>query len=250
MSRVMAGASAALDERETPDVETSSADYARRFAGPVGGWFLRVQEQAVLPLLTPWAGGSVLEVGGGHGQLTGALVRQGFRVTVLGSDMRCRERVMPWVAAGQASFAAGNLLALPFPDRQFDVVVSVRLLPHVAAWPVLVRELSRVARHAVIVDYPAAQSLNRLTPALFSAKRRLEGNTRPYRLFRDAELADAFAETGFARRARRAQFFWPMVLHRLGRNPLLSSGLEWPARLTGLTAGFGSPVIALFARAR
>ena len=39
-----------------PDVETASEDYARRFAGPVGEWFLRIQEQAVLRMLSPWPG--------------------------------------------------------------------------------------------------------------------------------------------------------------------------------------------------
>ena len=50
-----------------PDVETASDDYARRFSGPVGEWFLDVQERACLDLLRPWRGGTVLDVGGGHG---------------------------------------------------------------------------------------------------------------------------------------------------------------------------------------
>ena len=52
-----------------PDVETASDDYAARFAGPVGAWMLQVQERAVLELIAPWPGASVLDVGGGHAQL-------------------------------------------------------------------------------------------------------------------------------------------------------------------------------------
>src|SRR3989338_8000949 len=37
---------------EAPDIETSSEDYARRFAGPVGAWFLQVQRVAVLRFLS------------------------------------------------------------------------------------------------------------------------------------------------------------------------------------------------------
>ena len=54
---------------ETADVETSSEDYARRFSGRVGEYFLEVQARAALDLLVPWPGARVLDVGGGHGTL-------------------------------------------------------------------------------------------------------------------------------------------------------------------------------------
>src|SRR3972149_2530813 len=66
-----------LAAREDADVETSSEAYARRFAGPVGEFFLEVQAAATLDLLRPWPGSSLLEVGGGHGQLTGPPVEAG-----------------------------------------------------------------------------------------------------------------------------------------------------------------------------
>ena len=37
------------------DVETASEGYARRFAGPVGAWFLEIQARLTLELLAPWA---------------------------------------------------------------------------------------------------------------------------------------------------------------------------------------------------
>ena len=233
---------------ETPDIETSSDAYAQRFAGPVGAWFLRVQEQAVLKMLASWPAATVLEVGGGHGQLTGALVREGYRVTVMGSDASCQQRIKPLVDEGCCRFAMGDLLNLPYSAQSFDVVVSLRLVPHVQAWPKLVGELTRVARHAVVVDYPTTRSLNCLTPALFGAKRRLEGNTRPYLMFRDAEIAQAFSAYGFVCQARYPEFFWPMVLHRVLRAPGVSAVLEGVARAIRLTRWYGSPVIALFTR--
>ena len=104
-------------------METSSEGYARRFSGPVGAFFLETQARATLDLLAPFAGASVLDVGGGHGQVTGPLVERGHFVTVFGSDPRCREHVRSWVDAGRARFEAGDLLALPFPERAFEVVV-------------------------------------------------------------------------------------------------------------------------------
>ena len=238
------------DGRETPDIETSSEDYARRFAGPVGAWFLRQQEQSVLRLLASRRVTTVLEVGGGHGQLTGTLIRHGYRVTVLGSDASCQQRIRPWVERGDCQFMVGDLLDVPYSGEAFDAVVSLRLLAHVAAWPRLIHELARVAHDCVVVDYPPLHSVNLLAPWLFGLKQQVEGNTRRFTTFRDAELASVFSAEGFACRRREPQFFWPMALHRALRRPMLSQILEAPCRSVRLTRRFGSPVIALFTRSR
>jgi SAM-dependent methyltransferase len=235
--------------RETADVETSSDDYASRFAGPVGAWLLDVQERAVRELLGAPAGVTVLDVGGGHGQLALPLAASGAAVTVFGSDPACARRIAPAVAAGRVRFVAGDLLALPFPDRSFDVVVSVRLLPHCGRWTALVGELCRVARRAVIVDYPTSESVNRVAPALFGAKKRLEGNTRTFTLFTHREVEAAFAAAGYAPAGRVAQFFLPMVLHRALRCRPCSAALEAACRALTLTRRFGSPVVARFSPA-
>ncbi len=138
---------------ETADIETSSEDYARRFSGAVGAWFLRVQEQATLRMLPPAIGTTILDVGGGHGQLTDAFLRQGYAVTVLGSAEVCQQRIWHLLDDPRCTFQVGNLIKLPYPDRAFDAVVSYRLLPHVTQWQVLMAELTRVARHVVLVDY-------------------------------------------------------------------------------------------------
>jgi SAM-dependent methyltransferase len=228
---------------EDADVETSSEAYARRFAGPVGGWFLKVQEATTRELLAPWPAASVVDVGGGHGQVAGPLADAGHAVTVVGSRSVCIERVRQLVDAGRARFETADLLHLPFPDRSFDVALSYRLLPHVARWPELVAELSRVARRAVVVDYPTQRSVNAVADPLFRLKKGVEGNTRPFAVFRDAQIEGAFAVSGFRPTARRPQFFWPMALHRgLGVLPL-SRGLEAAAKVVGLRRALGSPVI-------
>jgi hypothetical protein len=121
--------------------------------------------------------------------------------------------------------------------------MSFRLLPHVERWPVLVAELCRVARRAVVVDYPTTRSLNAVAGAFFGFKKVVERDTRPFRVFSDAEVLDRFAVSGFRPTARRAQFFWPMALHRaLGSAPL-SRALEAATGAVGLRRTLGSPVI-------
>jgi 2-polyprenyl-3-methyl-5-hydroxy-6-metoxy-1,4-benzoquinol methylase len=232
-----------LTAHEDADVVTSSAAYARRFAGPVGAWFLDVQARLTLELLRGWPRASVLDVGGGHGQLLGPLLDAGHDVTVYGSSEACRRGIEARLHGDHARFQAGDLLRGPWPARAFDVVVSYRLLPHVAAWRQLLGELCRLARGAVLVDYLTRRSLNAVAGTLFAAKKTVEGDTRPFTVFRDADVEAALAAHGFRSTARRPEFFLPMALHRaLGVAPV-SRGLEAAARGLGVVRALGSPVI-------
>ncbi len=237
-------------DRETPDVETSSEGYARRFAGPIGRWLLHEQERATVQLLAGVPGRRVLDVGGGHGQLTAPLLERGYDVTVFGSDPACAARLAAHLDGPRCRFEWGDLLTLPYRDRAFELVLSYRLLPHVTQWRALVAELCRVADRAVLVDFPTTASLNVLTPGLFGMKKRLEGNTRPYTLFREAEVVDAFRAAGFRPTGRAPQFALPMVLHRTLRTPALSAAAEAVCRGVGLTRRYGSPVIVRMERDR
>ncbi len=225
------------------DVETASDDYAARFAGPTGSWMLEVQERIILERLRAWPVGTVLDVGGGHGQLAAPIARMGWAVTVLGSAPSCRRRIEGLIQEGRCTFVVANLLDIPFPAQSFDVAVCIRLLPHCECWPRLIEELCRVARRAVLVDYPTSQSLNALGPVFFRAKRRIEGNTRTWRSFRHDEIERAFRTQGYEVRFRTGQFFFPMALHRWWNLRSVSAALEGFAARMGLTARWGSPVI-------
>jgi ubiquinone/menaquinone biosynthesis C-methylase UbiE len=231
------------DFPETADIETSSDDYATRFAGPEGEWMLRVQEDITLAMLADASPSSILDVGGGHGQLAIPLSRKGYDLTVLGSSDSCRTRIREIIDAGACRFVTGNVIDLPFPDNSFDAVIAFRMVTHCQRWPELVAELCRVARRHVIVDYPTSQSVNAIAPALFGAKKKLEVNTRTWTLFRHRQVLDAFARHGYAPHRRKKQFFFPMVLHRMLKCRPLSAAMESTARALGLTALWGSPVI-------
>jgi 2-polyprenyl-3-methyl-5-hydroxy-6-metoxy-1,4-benzoquinol methylase len=233
---------------ETADIETASAAYAARFSGAAGSWMLSVQESVTRSLIKETPGSTILDVGGGHGQLAIPLAHAGYRMTVTGSDQSCKHRISAEVEAGRCSFVVANSLALPYGDRTFDCVLCFRLLTHCERWPDLVAELCRVSADAVIAEYPTSRSVNRIAPALFQAKKSLEGNTRPWRLFRDAEIEEAFSRNGFVRERRVGQFCLPIVLHRTLRSPTVSRFLEGACRLTGLTRLFGSPVIVRMIR--
>jgi ubiquinone/menaquinone biosynthesis C-methylase UbiE len=232
--------------REDADVESSSERYARRFDGPVGRWFLERQARITLECLAGLPpGAAVLDVGGGHAQLTPPLVEAGYRVTVIGSDPSCGARLASLTASGRCRFDVGDLLALPYGDQAFEAVVCYRLLAHSVDWRRLIGELCRVARHRVLVDYPARRSVNVASEALFRIKNSIErGTTRPFVLYGRGEIARAFEAAGFAVTAVRPQFFLPMALYRLAGSASLARAAEGLAGSLTLTSLFGSPVIA------
>src|SRR3546814_19920900 len=125
----MASTRRAETPREIPDIETSSAGYASRFAGRHGAYFLRVQRETVLAALPDGSHQSVLEIGGGHGQLAAPLASAGYHVTAFGSSAACRARVGGGSHHNPISFVTGDILHLPL-DRKTVVKgrrVSVRV---------------------------------------------------------------------------------------------------------------------------
>jgi SAM-dependent methyltransferase len=239
-------------DTDTPDIETSGADYARRFAGPAGAFLLEAQRAAAERLLDGRLrhGMTVLDVGGGHGQMLPLLLERGARVWVHGSTPACTQRLAPLAERlpTRVHFVSSPLWNLPFPDGSFDLVTGIRLLAHVERWQELLAEMARLARHAVLADFPPQGGANAATPLLFGLKRRLEGNTRPYFRYPPRQVAGALERLGFARVRAERQLFWPMVLHRAAARPALSRGAEALARAAGLTARCGGPVLMLAER--
>ncbi len=210
---------------------------------------LDTQRRLTLEALRGLEAGAVLDVGGGHGQVAPDLARAGHRVEILASSPRAISVAMQaHVDSGLVSFKTGDLGDPPFEPRSFDVVLSYRLLAHARDLPRLVTGLTRCARRAVIVDYATTRSFNAFADLFFSAKKRVEQNTRPFAVMRDHDVAALFRRNGFVLRVRKPQFFWPMALHRALRAPGMSRGLEAVSRDLGLQARFGSPVIARFDR--
>ncbi len=235
---------------EPPDVETASDRYARRFAGPVGKWFLEIQGSTALQLLGPLQRGArVLDVGGGHAQLTPYLIEAGFETVVVGSTPACARRLRPWLDTDQIVFEPASLAELPFSARSFDAVLAFRLLAHVESPEELIQELCRVADKTVVVDYASTRSFNLVSRAAFGAKRRVEGDTRPFRTCSPASIRAMFASAHFRVSAVRPQFVVPMAVHRMASSAAISHFAEVIARRVGLTKMFGSPVVVRADRA-
>jgi SAM-dependent methyltransferase len=239
-------------DTEKPDVETASDGYAGRFSGPLGEWLLSVQARAVEELLALCGTGTldVLEVGGGHAQLTPSILSRGHRVTVQASARHAlrRHAVLARSSSGRLRLVVSRLWRFPCRDRSFDVVVGVRLLAHVERWQELLREMARVTRRYLIIDYPPLSSANVLTPVLFWAKRRVERNTRPYFCYRVREVESCLRRMGFSPVRTYRQFAVPMGVHRAIDRVRISSSLEALLGGIGVTRVIGSPAVLLAVR--
>jgi len=110
----------------------------------------------------------------------------------------------------------------------------------------LCEELMRVSGALVIVDYPNKRSVNVLVDLFFVWKKRIEKNTRRYRLFNDKDVLRQFQMHKWKREFSYRQYFFPMALHRLTRSKFCSVVFENVSKVLGLTLLFGSPVIAGF----
>ena len=245
-------------DTERPDIETASDRYAdRRFAGAAGRWLLDQQSHAVASVLDQIGDAPVrvLEVGGGHGQITPLLLARGHRVVVHGSDEVCFGRIEALRRSypDRLERCAASLRALPFAAASFDVVIAVRLFGHVTEWRALLRQMARFSRRFVVVEFPRkseALALESIRDAVFSLKHRVEGTTRPFFAYSERALVTELEGCGFRRVTTVGQFALPMVAHRMLRSPALSAGLERTLRMVGVDDRLRSPAILLGERER
>lgn len=244
--------------RVESDLESSTKEYAARFAGAVGAAMLARQSELIQRAVRELtergtsAGSrpfSVLDVGGGHAQALRALSDlPGLELHLLASSEAAIGCAAPLVESGRVRVHLGSLERSGLTGGAFDVVTCFRQLPHVRDWRALAQELARLAAQRIIIDYPPWASVNVLSGALFPLKKRLEGNTRPFRLFTHGEVLSEFANAGFERAWREGQFLFPLALYRmLGSAPVMTV-LEWPGALTGIRRTFGNPCVSVFDR--
>lgn len=243
-------------DTQRPDIETASDRYAnRRFSGRAGHWLLDQQSRVVASLLDQMGDSPlrVLEVGGGHGQITPLLLRRGYDVVVHGSDEVCFRRIELSKRSHPDRLArcVANLMALPFADASFDLVIAVRLLGHVTEWRALLAEMTRLSRRFVVVEFARKSemlALQSLRDAVFSLKHRVEGTTRPFFAYPEHAIESELGTQGFRRVKTLGQFALPMVVHRMLRSPALSAGLERTLRSVGVGDRARSPALMLAER--
>jgi ubiquinone/menaquinone biosynthesis C-methylase UbiE len=219
-----------------------------RFSGPIGTLIAETQERLLVDFLGDVRGSSVVDVGTGTGRAALAIAARG--ATVRGLDASAEMLAVARRRADHAGldieFTTGDAHALPLPDRSADAAVSLRVLMHTPGWDRCIAELCRVARRAVVVDYPAAASLAAIQSV--ARKRGLTRDREAYRVFTDRTIRQAFADHGFQVTRVHRQFVLPIALHKAIGSRGFTRASEGLLRGLGLLRLFGSPVTVLAER--
>lgn len=129
----------------TYDKYASSNPIERRL---MAGFLGRLDES--LPSRAP---GRVLEVGIGEGEIAARVNDRYPDADLVGMDLPDDELAEHW-SARSLSGTFGDIAALPFPDRSFDLVLAIEVLEHVPDPDAALAEVARIARGDVILSVP------------------------------------------------------------------------------------------------
>ncbi|MCU0612693.1 MAG: class I SAM-dependent methyltransferase [Candidatus Eisenbacteria bacterium] len=224
------------------DPRIAEAFHADRYGGPVGALFLSQETRQFHALACRFPHPRiVVDLGAGTGKLADT-IGEGARYVAMDRSaemlrvLRARRTSTPLVA--------GDAHTLPFRSKSVDVLVASRLLMHLADWRTAVAETCRVARCAVIVDFPVSPSFAALEPGVWSLCRR-DSHPR-HRVFSVADMRRAFAAAGFLPVDSRRGFVLPYRLHRFVGSPRFSRAIESVATRLGLAHLIGSPAFVAF----
>jgi len=226
------------------DAKTAAAFDDRRFGGPIGELVAATQARVLSNFVGRIQERKILDVGTGTGRAALLFARGGAWVTGIDAseEMLAVARQRAAADGVVATFAVGDAHALTFPDRSFDVAISLRVLMHTPDWRRCIAELCRVGDQLVIIDYPSARS----AAALQSIGRRVLAtigrSAEPYRVLSDAEVALALTRCGFRVRSVHHQFVLPIAVHKAIGSRGFTTRVEGWLERAGLLKTLGSPV--------
>lgn len=125
--------------------------------------------------------------------------------------------------------------------NQYDVVICLRLIPHVREESELIKALVKLAKFGVIFDFASTRGLNSLSRFTFDVKKRIEKNTRPYFSHSPEAMRSILENLSCKEISFSGQFVFPMGLHRALKSVAISKQIETAVGF--LRESWGNPVI-------
>jgi len=226
-----------------PDIHSSTNEYAQRFSGAIGQWFLSVQQHVTADLLGDTTSLTIIDFGGGHAQNCW-LADQSSSFTVHATSDECFALLD--FTQDSVKQVSGGLVDSGLADGTYNIAMSYRMLAHLDDWQGHIAELCRVSDQTVIIEFPNSKSVNALAENLFTIKKSVEGNTRKFALFQLDQVKNEFANHGFVLANHNGQYLLPMALHRALKMVGLSRLIESVAGFVLPKKRLGSPFICRF----
>ena len=184
---IWSGLATDASSRDAVSTTSPSTVNSRRFGGPIGELVAATQARVLANMVGRIQDRPILDVGTGTGRAALLMARGGADVTAVDASEQMLQVARKRAAAerAQITFKRGDAHALQFQDREFDVVICLRLLMHAPDWRKVMKELCRVAERLVIFDYPAMSSVALVESISRRAVHAMGARTEAYRVISD-----------------------------------------------------------------
>ncbi|MCU0490239.1 MAG: class I SAM-dependent methyltransferase [Chloroflexaceae bacterium] len=144
---------------ETPATAYTSSNLRKHTnPNPLQRWLLERFHRTAATLCAQSNATSILDAGCGEGiALHRVLALSGTATpmpTLVGLDNSLGALKIARTLQTRQSFTSGDLLNLPFPDKRFDLVVSMEVLEHLENPHLGLQELCRVSRRWLLLSVP------------------------------------------------------------------------------------------------
>jgi SAM-dependent methyltransferase len=133
-------------------------EYDAWYRSPRGKWAGETEYQLLMKLLEPAPGESLLDIGCGTGYFTRRFAETGRAVTGVDPSPTMLGFARAHAVAGER-FILGDARTLPFPDRSFDLCISVTALCFISEQARALSEMLRVTRRRFAIGLLNRHSL-------------------------------------------------------------------------------------------
>ena len=133
-------------------------DYDAWYRSPRGEWTGETEYRLLTKLLQPLPGESLLDVGCGTSYFTRRFAGSGLAVTGVDPSPEMLGFAVKHATSGER-FVFGDARSLPFPDRSFDLAISVTALCFIPEQAQALSEMLRVTRRRFAIGLLNRNSL-------------------------------------------------------------------------------------------
>jgi len=134
------------------------ADYDAWYKTPRGSWIGQTEYRLLQRMLEPRRGESMLDVGCGTGHFTRRFAGDGLALTGVDLNAAWLAHAAQHASAGE-QYVCGDAICLPFPDKSFDLSISVAALCFVPDHRHAIEEMLRVTRRRFAIGLLNRHSL-------------------------------------------------------------------------------------------
>jgi ubiquinone/menaquinone biosynthesis C-methylase UbiE len=215
-----------------------------RYGSRFGQYLENFEASTFLHLLNPEYT-TVLDLGAGTGKLTIQLLLLSKEVIAAdnSSEMLGVAKLKANELGLEIKAVACDANRLSFKDGAFECVFSSRTLMNLSDWRNGVREICRVSRGELVIDFPSNFSFASIDVILKKLIKLFRPETRVYNTISMNEASEEIRKNGFRTIHAEKQFFMPLAFHRCLNYPAISIKFERIFRILHITNLFGNPIV-------